>query len=171
MPRPLTVLAALLLLAPPARADDGPTVEFAVADGWVSLRLHKGDTPVADARIFVLVGDGLWAEGDTDADGRGSFPKPTADACQVVFAYSTGSSAPVPLAFKGDAVTPPSAVVGGAKPPCCLTPDVPAGPPPDESSLNRQRLGVFAVVLLVAGAAGVWAYRWATRPRANGEMT
>jgi hypothetical protein len=164
-------LAFILAIAAPVRADDaGPTVAFAVNDGWVNLRLHKGDTPVTDAHILVLVGEGLWAEGDTDADGKGSFPKPNAETCQVVFNYSTGSSAPVPLTFTGDVVTPATAVVGGAKPPCCLPPQ-PArdgSASPDDAAMNRQRLGVFAAVLLVAGAAGVWAYRRAMRPIGEG---
>lgn len=152
-------LAALLISAAPVRASDGPTVDFALDDGWVNLRLHAGDTPVADAKLIVFVGDGVWAEGETDASGKGVFPRPTAATCQVVFVYTTGTSAPVPITFTADAVTPTSAPVGGVRPPCCpLTlPSSAAAPPPDD--LGRTRLLVFAVALGVLGAVAVVAYR------------
>lgn len=151
--------AALLLCAAPIRAADGPTVDFALADGWVKLRLHAGDTPVTDAKLVVFVGDGVWAEGETDDRGNGTFPRPTAANCQVVFQYTTGSSAPIPLTFTGDTITPASAPVGGARPPCCpLTlPDAPKAAQPDP--LARSKWIVFGVVLAALGAVAVVAYR------------
>ena len=152
-------LIALLAFAPPLKADDGPTVEFTLADGWVNLRLHAGDTPVTEAKLVVLVGDGVWAEGETGEKGQGSFLRPKAATCQVVFVYSTGTSAPVPLTFHGDTLTPTSAAVGGVKPPCCLVapPETPAPAGEDPS-----RLWVFAVVLALCGAVAVVAYRMTT---------
>lgn len=154
-------LAALLLVAAPVRASDGPTVDFALEDGWVNLRLHAGDTPVAEAKLIVFVGDGVWAEGETDAAGKGIFPRPMATTCQVVFQYTTGTSAPVPLTFTGDAVTPTSAPVGGARPPCCpLTLPLSAtAAPPTPDPLGRTRMIVFAVALGVLAAVAVVAYR------------
>lgn len=156
-------LIALLASAGPVGAQYGPTVEFALADGWVNLRLHAGDTPVTDAKMVVLVGEVVWAEGETDAQGKGTFPQPTAATCQVVFVYSTGTSAPVPLTFTGDTLTPLSSRVGGVRPACCplgFGADVqPAPAPAEDPSLARSRLWVFAVVLLVGGAVAVVAYR------------
>lgn len=152
-------LALILALAGPGGAADNPTVDFAVADGWVNLRLYAGDTPVTDAKIMVFVGDTVWAEGETGATGTGTFQRPKADHCQVVFLYTTGASAPVPLTFSGDAVTPASAPVGGARPPCCLVapPYTPAASQPDP--LSQSRYIVFAVVLVVLGAVAFVAYR------------
>ena len=152
-------LAALLLLAAPLHADDGPTVDFTLKDGWVNLRLHAGTTPVTDAKMIVFVGDGVWAEGETDDKGNGTFPRPSAANCQVVFKYETGTSAPVPLTFTGDTITPASAPVGGARPPCCLvaSPAAPSAAPPDP--LARSKWIVFGVVLAALGAVAVVAYR------------
>jgi hypothetical protein len=153
-------LLALLVFAAPVRADDGPTVEFALKDGWVNLRLHAGTTPVTDAKLIVFVGDGVWAEGETDEKGNGTFPRPAAANCQVVFQYTTGSSAPIPLTFSGDTITPASAPVGGVRPPCCLV----AGPgtvapAPAPDPLARSKWIVFGVVLAALGAVAVVAYR------------
>ena len=157
-------LLALLAFASPLKAD-GPTVEFTLADGWVNLRLHAGDTPVTDAKLVVLVGDGVWAEGETGEKGQGSFLRPKAVTCQVVFIYSTGTSAPVPLTFQGDTLTPTSAAVGGVKPPCCLI-----APPesPAPAAEDSPRLWVFAVVLVLGGAVAFVAYR-KTMSRITGE--
>lgn len=154
-------LIALLAFASPLKAADGPTVEFALADGWVNLRLHAGDTPVTDAKLVVLVGDGVWAEGETGERGQGSFLRPKAATCQVVFVYSTGTSAPVPLTFHGDTLTPTSAAVGGVKPPCCLL--APAEDTPILAGEDPSRLWVFAVVLVLCGAVAVFAYRMTIR--------
>ena len=159
--RVLLVVVLLLMSASAGRAQGDPCAEFAVEDGWVSLRLHRDNIPIPEARIVVLIGEGIWAEGVTGENGNASFPKPTSDSCQVTFVYTTGNSNPVPLSFIGDGVAPTRAYLTGARPVCCplsLPPDY--SQPVADTNTSMVRFWVFGVVLLVGGAVAFLAYRF-----------
>lgn len=153
MSRALLSLLASLSVTPSFGADPKavePVASFALADGWIDFRLERDGKPVTSARVTVLVGTEVWARGETDETGQGTFPRPPGRDCQVVFDLGSGPSAPVPLAFLPDGtVIPTRSPVRDGTAECCVTPTRRTQPVEDSvrSTSLPERLAIGLVVL------------------------
>lgn len=123
----------------PSAVPQPPEAAFTIdRSGWLTIRLTDGGRPVPGAAVRCLVGSHVFAEGETDDNGSGSFPAPTAGTCQMVFDLGKGLAAPIPLTFIDKTrVVPTSAAVRDGSLSCCRPSAVPptaALPPPPESA-------------------------------------
>jgi hypothetical protein len=138
-----------------------------VADGWLTVRVTDGPKPRSGVSVTCLVGATVWASGETDADGRGSFPTPTAEWCQFVFDLGVGPSAPVPLTLlKDGTVVPVSSPVLDGTADCCVVPDF-RGRRAESASLltDGEWQAVRGVVVLGIGLVAGVGYVVVIRPR------
>jgi len=175
MIRSLFVLLAAFPVS--VRADSKPVepvAAFTLADGWVDFRLEKDGKPVKGARVTVLVGNRIWAQGETGDGGQGTFPRPTGTHCQVVFYLGSGPSAPIPLAFLDDTtVIPTRSPVRDGTGECCATyaRRVTENRLPDEAptltTILRDRVIIGSGVLVVGGVYLGYAV-WRTRRHKHG---
>ncbi len=173
----------VLLVAFPvsARAADSklaePVAAFTLADGWVDFRLERDGRPVKGARVTVLVGNQIWAQGETGDTGEGTFPRPGATDCQVVFNLGSGPSAPIPLAFIADGtMTPARSPVRDGAAECCERPrkSVSAKPTPNErpayaavlAAMLLSPFGIAATFVLVSSLFLGWLL-WQTSTRST----
>jgi hypothetical protein len=147
-----------------------PMVTFNLTDGWVDFHLEKDGKPVINARVKVLVGSQIWAEGETGETGRGTFPRPDGMYCQVVFDLGKGLFAPIPLSFLPDGtLSPTNAPVLSGNSECCEIPSrrevsrsSEVAPESSTGSPSRDRMIIGVAVLLVNGTVLGWVLR---RPR------
>jgi len=158
---------------PPA-VPQPPEAAFAIdSSGWLTIRLTDGGRPVPGASVRCLVGTHVYAEGETDDNGGGSFPKPTSGTCQMVFDMGKGLAAPIPLTFIDKTrVVPTSAAVRdgslaccrpSAVPPTAADPPRPAPTPAPVWPLSLAGLGIGVAV----SALTLLAIRRYSRPPAS----
>lgn len=161
------VLAALVCMAAsPALADDAPApnppiARFELEDGWVNVSLERDGKPVPNARMKVLVDKGafdkqLWAEGELEDVGRGTFPRPPGKYCQVVFDLGDGPVAPIPLNFLSDGLVPTESPVRDGKSVCCLVPSRGTKAEDVDGPNWREPVVIGVAVLVVNGVVIGW---------------
>jgi hypothetical protein len=152
---------------------DGPVVTFDVEAGWVNFRVTSNGQDIANARMSVVVGDKIWAKGDTNEEGKGTFPVPPAESCLLMFEFDTGDTQPLPLSFLADgSVSPTRAMIRGALPSCCKPR---AAVPPASTSVEPDAglppWWIQVGVLLASGVGLGWVYFRGTGTRATPRRT
>jgi hypothetical protein len=137
-----------------------PEVFMEMKDGWIRLRIVDNGNPVSGAKVQCLVGTQVWASGETDADGRGEFPRPTGEWCQLVIDLGAGPSAPIPLSFlKDGTVIPLSSNIRDGTAACCVLPKLtPTHELASDNSLNLPWFQLFTCLGIVVLAFLAW--RW-----------
>ena len=167
----LTCATVLIATASGISAEPGklraepPVARFELVDGWLNILVMDGSSPMPGVHIRCLVGSTVWAAGETDDEGRGSFPRPTADWCSLVFDIGAGPSVPVPLSFlKDNTVVPTTALVRDGTAECCIDPT--RRPVDPSSDYTRNSIPWYYQQTLASGLAVIvlgiiWAFwRW-----------
>lgn len=173
----IAIAGFVCVLAAPAVAEDPPApnppiARFELEDGWVNVRLERDGKPVPNAKLKVLLDKGdfskqVWAEGDLEDVGIGTFPVPPAKYCQVVFDLGDGPVAPIPLNFLKDGLVPTESPVRDGKSVCCLLPLRERKPEDQEGPTWREPLLIGAAVLVVNGAIIGWVLRRVRQTKRN----
>jgi hypothetical protein len=148
----------LLLAVTLALAGAKPEVSFSAEGGFVTLRLEGPAGPIADAIIKAYDHvEFVFAEGETDEAGIGTFPAPAGGVCRIGITIKGKECDLIPLHVRPDAVDPPRVQLTFGTRPCCRfavkrsardwSPlDDEPGPPPDRTALLFATGGAFVGV-------------------------
>lgn len=101
-----------------------PDVVFTVKDGWLSFVVTHDEKPVPNAQIQVYDHQGTkFAEGDSDAQGRGEFPLPPGPHFVMEFRVEQRTSDPITVTkLPGDQLAPARVLLSFGLAPCCRVP-------------------------------------------------
>jgi hypothetical protein len=107
--RQFIVIAAVLFVVAPAFAHKLIVVAEVVGDQMRVEAYHDDDTPAQEAKVTVLQGEAVIAEGRTDEKGVWTFPKPSPGS-YVVQATSVGHKAATRLDIPESPSPPPEPI-------------------------------------------------------------
>ncbi len=121
MPRCLVLCIALGLPAVGLAAE--PRAAFSVESGWLQFAVTQDGQPVPAAAVAVFNEQGTpWASGETDAEGRGSFPLPRGDSLLVELKVGSRSADLITLRRTAEGVVPANVLLSFGLRPCCRVP-------------------------------------------------
>lgn len=113
-------LAAMLFIPLFAFAAIEPQATFKVEDGWIALTLRKEGQPIGDAEVRVIdERGGVFATGQTGAEGESSFPMPPGKSFLLEVKTGERVSDPIRIWKTGEGVEPARVLLSFGLKPCC----------------------------------------------------
>lgn len=114
------IAAVVLFYSPLSPHAEGPEATFTLENGFLSIRIIKEDRSPLPCKLKIFLPNGqLWAEGETDENGRVECPKPNTLDCRVEFNHGGEPVPPILVQFidEGKSVVPLIAPLTPG--PCC----------------------------------------------------